>query len=67
MGDSKETKKKPSFFKGLKKEFKKITWPSKQTAARETVAVIVISVVVGALIKVIDIVCVQGVHFLTNF
>jgi preprotein translocase subunit SecE len=33
----------------------------------ETVAVIVISVVVGALIKVIDIVCVQGVHFLTNF
>lgn len=67
MGDSKETIKKPSFFKGLKKEFKKITWPTKNAAAKETMAVIVISLVVGALIKVIDMVVVEGIHLLTNF
>ena len=47
-------KKKSSFFKGVKAEFKKIIWPSKATVAKETGAVIFFGVVLGVLIAVID-------------
>ena len=39
-----EKPKKKSWFKGLKAEFKKIIWPDKKTLAKQTVAVIVCSV-----------------------
>ena len=45
---------KKSFFKGVKSEWRKITWPSKETLFRETTAVIVISVVLGAVIALLD-------------
>ena len=45
---------KKSFFKGVKSEWRKITWPSKESLFRETTAVIVISVVLGALIALLD-------------
>ena len=51
--DSKPVVKK-SFFKGVKSEWRKITWPSKESLFRETTAVIVISVVLGALIALLD-------------
>ena len=31
MGDSAEKQKRPSFFKGAKAEFKKISWPDRQS------------------------------------
>ena len=37
--------KKPSFWKGLKSEFKKITWPDKESLLKQSVAVVCISVV----------------------
>ncbi len=49
-----EKKKKPSFFKGVKAEFKKIIWPTKATVARETGAVVFFGIVLGVLIAVID-------------
>lgn len=45
---------KKSFFKGVKSEFKRIIWPDKVSVARQTAAVVIISVILGALIKVID-------------
>ena len=45
---------KKSFFKGVKSEWRKITWPSKETLFRETTAVIIISVVLGAVIALVD-------------
>ena len=55
MSDAAEaTKKKGSFFKGVKSEFKKIVWPDKPTLARESAAVVVISVVLGAIIALVD-------------
>ena len=45
---------KQSFFKGVKTEFKKITWPSANTLAKETVAVVVISVILGLIIALVD-------------
>ena len=45
---------KKSWFKGLKAEFKKIIWPDKESLAKESVAVIVISVILAAMIYLID-------------
>ena len=45
-----EAKKKASAFKGMKAEFKKIIWPDKKTAGKQTVAVISISIGLGLLI-----------------
>ena len=45
---------KKSWFKGLKAEFKKIIWPDKETVAKESVAVVIVSVVLGLLIVLID-------------
>lgn len=53
MADS-ETKKKPNFFKGVRREFKKITWPTKSDAVKQTLVVTVITIVLAALIGLID-------------
>ncbi len=45
---------KKSFFKGIKSEWRKITWPSKETLFKESTAVIIISIVLGLLIALID-------------
>ena len=45
---SEKTQKK-SWFKGLSQEFKKIIWPDKMTLAKQTAAVVSISVVLGAI------------------
>ncbi len=46
--------KKPSRLDGFKKEFKKIVWPDKKEAGKETATVIVISVILGLVIAGID-------------
>ena len=67
MTETTEKKQKKSWFKGLKGEFKKIIWPDKKTLAKETVAVVSVSVVVGAIIAVIDFLIQHGVDILVNF
>ena len=58
--------KKPSFFKGVKAEFKKITWPDKTSLLKQTVAVISVSVVVGVVIALMDSVIQYGVNILLS-
>ena len=50
----KEKKKKKSWFKGLKAEFKKITWPDRKTLVKQTIAVLTCSVLLGAIIAIVD-------------
>ena len=66
MGEksSKEKAQKKSWFKGLKAEFKKIIWPDKKTLAKETTAVVAVSVLLAALISVVDVIVKYGVDFL---
>ena len=45
---------KTSFFKGVSNEFKKIIWPNKDTLLKETVAVIIISIILGVIIALLD-------------
>ena len=54
---SKETKKESKisiWWKGIKSEFKKIIWPDKSTLMKESVAVVIISVILGAIIAFLD-------------
>ena len=59
-----EKTQKTSWFKGLEKEFKKIIWPDKVTLAKQTAAVVSVSVVLGIIIAIIDFLAQHGVDFL---
>ena len=69
MGDSaksEKTSKLVNFWNGVKAEFKKITWPDKDDLLKQSVAVVIISVVVGAIITVLDFGIQYGVDFITT-
>ena len=69
MADSAKTEKKPGikkFWSGVKAEFRKITWPDQNTLLKQSIAVVVISVVIGAIISVLDFALQYGVDFLTT-
>ncbi|MGN0335454.1 MAG: preprotein translocase subunit SecE [Lachnospiraceae bacterium] len=57
---------KKSWFKGLKAEFKKISWPDKKTLVRESVAVIVSAIALGLIIKILDVLITYGIEFLVR-
>lgn len=61
-----EKKQKPSFFKGVKSEFKKISWPDKDSLIKQSVAVVCISIVVAAIIALLDVAMQYGVNFITS-
>ena len=67
MGDSTEKTAKTSFFGGIKSEFKKITWPDRKDLLKQSVAVVSISVVVGAIIAVLAFLVQHGVRIVTTF
>ena len=60
MSEKTKTQKK-SWFKGLQAEFKKVIWPDQKTLAKQTTAVVAVSVVLGALIAVIDVILRYGI------
>ena len=66
MGDSKTKAKKPSKIKGLKAEFNKIIWPDKKTLGKQTVAVVSVTVILGAIISVVDALLTFGIDFLVR-
>ncbi|MBQ6807458.1 MAG: preprotein translocase subunit SecE [Lachnospiraceae bacterium] len=69
MGDSAKTEKTPKlakFWGGVKSEFKKISWPDQNDLLKQSVAVVAISVVVGAIITILDFALQYGVDFLTT-
>ncbi len=55
---------KTSFFAALKAEFKKIIWPNRQSLFRQTAAVILSSVCLGAIIVIIDTIVQYGLRFI---
>ncbi len=64
-----KTKTKPAkfgFWKGVKAEYKKITWPDKETTLKQSISVVAISLVIGALIAVLDLLIQYGVNFITS-
>ncbi len=63
MADNNE---RPSFFKGVKAEFNKITWPSKDDLIKESVSVVCVSAVLAALIALFDTIIQYGINFIST-
>ena len=66
MADSNSNENKISFWTGVKAEFGKIVWPNGKGAFRQSVAVIIISVVAGLIIALIDFAAKSGVNWITS-
>ena len=59
-------KKSGNWFKGLKAEFSKIIWPTKEDIKKQTISVVLVSLVVGVVIAVLDMALQYGVDFIVN-
>lgn len=66
MADTTEKVNKPSKFSQIKAEFKKIIWPDKSSVAKQTTAVVVISVILGVIIAILDFIFKYGIDFLIS-
>ena len=53
-----------SFLAGLKTEYKKIVFPTKEDVIRESIATIAVSILIGALITGLDIAMKWGLGFI---
>lgn len=62
----KTQKQKKSWFKGLQAEFRKVIWPDKNALVRQTTAVVTVSVLLGAIISVIDAAMKYGIDLLVR-
>lgn len=60
-----EKPKKTSFFRGVKQEWKKITWPSKNDVVKQTAVVTVAIILLGAVIAGVDALVKYGMNLLT--
>ena len=65
MSGNNKTQKK-SWFRGLQAEFRKVIWPDKKTLTRQTTAVVAVSVVLGAVIAVVDVILRYGIDLLVK-
>ena len=64
--DKTKTSKFSSWYKGLKGQFKSITWPNRQTAIKQSTAVVAITFILGVVITVIDVIIRFGLEFLVK-
>jgi len=58
MAEGKTAKKNvfKNFFKSLTTEFRKLSWPNKSQLTKQTIAVVVVSIVLSAFIRLIDVI-----------
>ena len=67
MGSEKNIEtQKTSWVTGLKAEFGKIIWPTKENVAKETTAVVITSIILGLIIAILDFIIQYGVNFLVG-
>jgi preprotein translocase subunit SecE len=57
---------KRSFWKNVKSEFTKITWPDRDTMVKQTTMVVFVSFVLGVIIAILDLFLQMGVDYITN-
>ncbi len=53
-----------AFWKGVKGEFTKIIWPSREQLMKQTAAVLIVSVILGTFIRVYDLLCQYVINFI---
>ncbi len=54
------------FFKGVKAEFRKINWETRENVTKQTIAVVVVSFALGVVIAILDMILQYGVDFIIN-
>ena len=64
MSDESRKKGTNKWFQGLQAEFRKISWPDRDTLVKETVTVTVVAVVLGIIIATLDMILQYGINFL---
>jgi len=57
---------KGDFWKGVKAEFLKITWPDREDIGKQTVMVVFVSVALGMIIALIDFLLQMGVDYIVS-
>lgn len=57
---------KKSWFQGLQSEFKKIVWTDRKTLVKQTIAVVIITIILAILIGVMDAVILEGINLLVK-
>ncbi|MBR2275121.1 MAG: preprotein translocase subunit SecE [Lachnospiraceae bacterium] len=65
-GTSAVSEKAGGWFKGLKAEFNKIAWETRENVTKQTISVVVVSVIVGIIIAVLDMILQYGIDFVIN-
>jgi preprotein translocase subunit SecE len=55
---------KKSWLKSMKSEFKKIVWPDRLTLTKQTVAVVIVTILLGIIIYLLDYVIELGIGFI---
>ena len=63
----KKSEKKPrrkSYWKGLNAEFKKIVWPDRETVTKQTIVVLLVSLALGIIIGVMDMIFKFGINLI---
>lgn len=63
-GNVTEKAPKKSRFKGIKAEFNKIVWPDKETLTKQTIAVVIVTFLLGVIIYLLDFVIEIGIGFI---
>lgn len=66
MAETTDKVRKKSFFQGLKSEFQKIIWTDKNDLIKQTIVVIVISLILGVLITAVDSIALEGINLLVK-
>jgi len=55
-----------SWTEGLQAEYHKITWPDRSTLGKQSGAVIVVSIILGIIISIVDILAKYGIQFVVK-
>ena len=66
MASSTKNENKPSFFEGVKSEWNKITWPAKEQLTKQSIAVVITTIILGIVITVLDFGLQYGVSLLSK-
>ncbi len=66
MGETVSNEKAPKkdFIKGLKAEFNKIIWPDKDSLRKQSVVVMIVTVLLGITIAVLDLIIKYGLNII---
>ena len=66
MGETASNEKAPKtdFIKGLKAEFNKIIWPDKDSLRKQSVVVMIVTVLLGITIAVLDLIIKYGLNII---